>query len=260
MPQKKTPAIVLHGRDLGEADCLVTFLTPEAGRIAALAKHARKSKRRFMNCLEPLSLVEFIYTEKPHQELARLESGVLVEAFRGLRRSLLPLAAAAVLAEVTGELVGTMDTVAAVFATLKKGLGHLAAGQPPWSLFLSHLIRVVAETGFGPQWEHCRLCGEGDGNLVWFSPAQGNVVCQGCVGRVTGERLYPLHRGSRKLLQAAHRLPLAHLARLRFPDLARQETLAVLRPFLGQIIGRELPSWGFLEKILPYVEQSEGRR
>ncbi len=241
---------MLAVRDFGEADCLVTFLTPAAGRVTAVAKHARKSKRRFMNCLEPFSLVEFMYTEKPQQDLARLESGELVAAFRGLRRSLLPLALAAVLTETTGELVGAKDRLPDIYETLKNSLGHLAAGQPPWSLFLSHLLRLVAQTGFGPQWQSCRLCGQADGSLVWFNPEQGGILCQSCMSRVAGLRLYPLHLGSRKLILAAQHLPLEHLARLRFPELARQETWAVLLPFLRQVIGRELRSWGFLEKIL----------
>lgn len=253
MPQKRSQALVLAVRDFSEADCLVTFLTPAAGRVTAVAKHARKSKRRFMNCLEPFSLVEFLYTEKPQQELARLESGELLEAFRGLRRSLLPLACAAVLTETTGELVGAEDRLPAIYATLKNSLDYLATGQSPWSLFLSHLLRLVAQTGFGPQWQSCRHCGQADGGLVWFNPEQGGVLCQGCVSRAPGPRLYPLHLGSRKLILAAQHLPLQHLARLRFPELARQETLAIMQPFVRQIIGRELRAWGFLEKILPYV-------
>lgn len=252
MPQKKSQALVLHVRDFGEADCLVTFLSPEAGRITALAKHARKSKRRFMNCLEPFGLVEFIYTEKLNQELARLDSGALLEDFRGLRRSLLPLAAAAVLTETTGELVGAMDKLAEIFETLKTSLGHLAAGLATWSIFLSFLIRLVARAGFGPQWQKCQFCGRPDAAAVWFSPRRGSIICQSCVKQVEGERLYPLHLGSRKLILAAQQLPLEHLARLRFPELARQETLAALQPFLQQIVGRDLKSLGFLEKILAY--------
>ncbi len=251
MPQNRSEAIILHVRDLGEADCLVAFLTPTAGRIQAVAKHARKSKRRFMNCLEPFSLVEFLYTEKPRQDLARLDRGELREDFRGLRRALLPLAAAAILTQTAGEVVGTIDQVAAIFATLRQSLALLAAEHSPWSIFLSHLLRLVDLAGLAPAWQSCRLCGQTDGRLVWFSPAQGRIVCQDCVGRLQGERLYPLHLGTRKLIQAAQQLPLAHLGRLRFPELARRETLAALPPFLHQVIGRELPPWSFLAKIIP---------
>ena len=95
MTQKKSLAIILATKDFGEADRLVVFLTPGEGRTTALAKHARKSKRRFMNCLEPFSLVQLVYVDKPHQDLARLDSGELVEAFPELRRDLVVFGAAA---------------------------------------------------------------------------------------------------------------------------------------------------------------------
>ena len=43
MSSLETPAIVLSVRDYGEADRVVTFLTPVRGRLTGLAKHARKS-------------------------------------------------------------------------------------------------------------------------------------------------------------------------------------------------------------------------
>jgi DNA repair protein RecO (recombination protein O) len=252
MPPERSEALILATRDYGEADCLVVFLTPAAGRITAVAKHARKSKRRFMNCLEPLSLVEFFYTVRADQELARLDRGELMHSFRGLRRSLLPLATAAILAETAGEVVGAVDNLPALYQTLKNALGQLAVGPRPWSLFLSHLSRLVAQAGFNPHWQVCGLCGRTQEALVWFSPDKGGVVCEDCLPRLTGERLYPLHPGSRKLILAAQQLPLEKMTRLRFPDLAQEEITAAYRAFLRQIVGRELRSWGFLDKILPW--------
>ncbi len=128
MPQKKALAIILATRDLGEADRLVVFLTPEEGRTTALAKHARKSKRRFMNCLEPLSLVQVVYTEKANQDLARLESGELMEAFAELRHDLVCLGVAACLAEAAGELVGAIDNMAECFEALRNALTPTGGG------------------------------------------------------------------------------------------------------------------------------------
>jgi len=257
MPPERSEALVLTTRDYGEAHCLVVFLTPGAGLIRAVAQHARKSRRRFMNCLEPFSQVEFIYTLKPDQELARLDSGELLQPFRGLRRSLLPLATAAILAETAGELVGAVDNLAVLYQTLRNALAQLAAGPWPWSIFLSHLSRLVAQAGFNPRWQTCGLCRRPQDALVWFSPSRGGIVCPGCLPRLRGEHVYPLHPGSRKLILAAQQLPLETMTRLRFPELARRETTAAFRAFLGQIIGRELRSWGFLEKILPWCDSRD---
>ena len=75
MPSQETPAIIITVRDYGEADRLVTFLTPVRGRLTGIAKHARKSKKRFANCLEPLSLVTLFLSERPRGDLEFLERG-----------------------------------------------------------------------------------------------------------------------------------------------------------------------------------------
>jgi DNA repair protein RecO (recombination protein O) len=249
MPQKKSLAIILATKDYGEADRLVVFLTPSEGRITALAKHARKSKRRFMNCLEPLSLVQLVYTEKPNQDLARLESGELLEAYPELRRDLISLAVAACLTETAGELVGTIDKLPELFEALQTALRQLAAGLPTRSLFLSYLIRLLALTGFGPRWQTCQVCGKQINGMVWFNINKGGIICQSCLGQSQGERLYPLHLGSRKLILAAQRLPLENLARLRYPELARKETMVLLQAIIRFILGKELKSLNFINKI-----------
>ncbi len=59
MAERLVPAIVLSVRNYGEADLLVTFLTPSRGLLTGMAKHAKKSRRRFAHCLEPLNRVDF---------------------------------------------------------------------------------------------------------------------------------------------------------------------------------------------------------
>jgi DNA repair protein RecO (recombination protein O) len=249
VPQKKSLALILKTQDYGEADRLVVFLTPAEGRVTALAKHARKSKRRFMNCLEPFSLVQLLYTEKPNLDLARLESGELLEAFPELRRDLIPLAVAACLTETAGEIVGAIDNLPELFGALQSSLAQLAAGLPTRSLFLSYLTRILSLAGFGPRWQACQVCGKQADGMVWFSLNKGGIICPPCLGQNRGERLYPLHFGSRKLILAAQRSPLENLARLRYPELAQKEILTILQAFIRFILGKELKSLNFINKI-----------
>jgi len=186
----KTLALILKTRDIGEADRVVVFLTPAAGQVTALAKHARKSRRRYLNCLEPCSLVQVLYREKPQQELAYLESGELVEAFPEVRQKLTSLAAAACLSESALELVGATDNLEELFAALQSALRLLAAGLPSRSLLCSHLVRVLALGGYGPRWQACQICGQTPAGLAWFSPQQGGILCPNCLNQNRGERLY----------------------------------------------------------------------
>lgn len=249
MQSQQTPAIVLRSRDYGEADRIVTFLIPAGGQVTALAKGARKSKRRFLNSLEPFSLVTLFYTEKLHRDLKRIDSCDLVKSYPRLRQDLNSLAAAACLAELAGEIVGIQENVQTVFEVLEYVLSLLDQGLPADSLLCSYLIRLLALSGYGPQWNSCQGCRTAPHGSVRFSVKEGGILCERCAPRNNG-RLYPLSVGTWKLLQLAQTLPYKKLSRLRFSLLARNQTLSLFQGFYRQLLGRELKSFIFLEKVL----------
>jgi len=173
MTARQTPAIVLQIRDYGEADRLVNFLTPDAGRVSGIAKHAKKSKRRFANCLEPLNRVILQLSPRPRGDLEFLQQGELVNSFPNLRRDLRGLAAGAVLAELAGELSAPVEATGAIFQTLNQALELLDGGASPDSLLPSFFLHLLKLGGYGPRWETCRECGREPAPPLYFSIAKG---------------------------------------------------------------------------------------
>ncbi len=159
MPSKETPAIILSVKDYGEADRLVTFLTPERGRLTGVAKHARKSRKRFAHCLEPLSRVTLFLSERPRGDLEFLEKGEALRSFPALRRDLARLGAAALLAELAGDLASPPEATAQVFTALETALTFLDEGSPPDSLLPGFLLHLLKLGGYGLALNHCRACG-----------------------------------------------------------------------------------------------------
>jgi DNA repair protein RecO (recombination protein O) len=248
MTERQTPAIVLTVRDYGEADLLVTFITPEEGRLTGIAKHGRKSRRRFAHCLEPLSRVVFYFSPRPGRDLEFLQKGELVRSFPSLRRDLPRLGAAAVLAEVAGLLAGPPEAIGEIFATLEEALNLLDQGLPPDSMLPAFLLRLLTLGGYGPRLVQCLRCGQEPAPPLYFSSPQGGVLCGGCRAGMAGP-LLPLNPGTWKLLRLAQEMPREKLSRLRFPRQPRQESLAVLKAFLFHHLGRGLKSWSFWEKV-----------
>jgi DNA repair protein RecO (recombination protein O) len=66
-------AIVLRTWPFHEADLLVSLFTRDQGRVKGVARHAMKSRKRFGGALEPTTQVLAHYTERPGQELVRLD-------------------------------------------------------------------------------------------------------------------------------------------------------------------------------------------
>ena len=248
MTERQTPAIVLTVREYGEADLLVTFITPGQGRLTGIAKHARKSRRRFAHCLEPLSRVVFFLSARTGRDLEFMQKGELVRAFPSLRRDLPRLGAAAVLAEVTGLLSGPPEAIGEIFATLEEALNLLDQGLPPDSLLPAFLVRLLTLGGYGPRLGQCLKCGQEPAPPLFFSIPQGGMRCGACRAGAPGP-LLPLNPGTWKLLRLAQEMDREKLSRLRFPRPQRDQSLAVLKTFLFHHLGRGLKAWAFWEKV-----------
>src|SRR6201995_6189140 len=67
-------AIVLRTWPFHEADLLVSLFTREQGKVKGVARHAMRSRKRFGGALEPATHVRAHYTERPKQDLVRLDS------------------------------------------------------------------------------------------------------------------------------------------------------------------------------------------
>jgi len=61
MNRVNTQAIVLSRTDYGEADRILTFLTPDQGKVSAIAKGVRKQKSKLAGGIELFSVSEISY-------------------------------------------------------------------------------------------------------------------------------------------------------------------------------------------------------
>jgi DNA repair protein RecO (recombination protein O) len=82
-----TEALVLRAVDFGESDRIVHLLVPDAGRLTAIAKGARRSVRRFPGTLDLFNHLRVQVERRRSSGLARLEQATLIEPFTPLRRS-----------------------------------------------------------------------------------------------------------------------------------------------------------------------------
>src|SRR5690606_35881161 len=78
-----TPAVVLRSIAYGEADRIVTLLTESRGKVALMARGARKSARRLAGALEPYAIVE-AEIAMGSGDLGRLAQARVLRAFPGV--------------------------------------------------------------------------------------------------------------------------------------------------------------------------------
>ncbi len=177
-----SPSIIMRVSDFGESDLLITFFTPDKGKIKGIAKGARRSRARFVNCLDIFSLVNLEYSQKKKDSLHFLHSGKLMDAFPGLRKDYSTLIKASYMIELTELLSPWHLPDEKMFNLLKVSLDTLSRGSSAHTVHVFFEMAAMAIGGYSINTDKCCICGRrymGQGTAV-FRPDTGGIACMRC--------------------------------------------------------------------------------
>jgi DNA repair protein RecO (recombination protein O) len=177
-------SIIMRVKDFGESDLLITFFTPTEGKIKGIAKGARRSRRRFVNCLDIFSLVNMEYSLKKKDSLYFINSGKLIDAFPGLRKDYSTLIKASYMIELTEMLFPWNLPDRGMFDTLRSSFEMLNNGGNTDVVTAFFELAAMALGGYSINLEKCSICGRayrGQGTAV-FRPDTGGIACTRCQG------------------------------------------------------------------------------
>jgi DNA repair protein RecO (recombination protein O) len=246
-------ALVLRVVDHGESDLVVHLLVRGAGRVAAIAKGARRSTRRFPGVLDLFNRLR-VQLEPPRRgALARLEHARLLDAFVGLRADPRRFALACYLLELIDRLApeaGARRDLERLFDFAGGALATLERSRPDLRTRALLELRALAALGLRPELRHCVRCGrelEGVGPLAFAVP-EGGPLCRAC--ERAGDVGVPVHLGTLRALERGADLPLERIERLALPAAAQGEALRLLDRFQRFHVGLELRSRAFLDRVL----------
>jgi len=184
MLEERTLAIVLRSRPHGESDKIVTFLTKDWGKVTGIAKGAKRSKRRFVNVLEPFTHVRLRFRPGRTDELAFIFGCDLVQSFRSPSRDLQRFALANYLCELTDAIVTGREADQETYTLLLASLTSLEESPELSSAFLPTFeLQLLARTGYAPHLTNCQQCAQdiSQGSSPWaFSPNNGGLLCASC--------------------------------------------------------------------------------
>lgn len=179
-----TAALLLRSIDYGEADRIVTLLTARFGKVAYIARAARRSKKRFGAALQPLALLS-AHVGAGRGPLATLERAEITRAFPRLLTDLGRMQAGFAALEFVRELTPDHEPDPGLFTSAAAFLDALDAGAAPAdSLLLCFQARLLALAGLSPRLDRCGLCGKPAPaeSTALFDPQLGHLVCRACGG------------------------------------------------------------------------------
>src|SRR5712691_11679521 len=149
----RSQALVLRRTDFGEADRLLTLLTPEYGKVRAIAKGVRRPTSRQGGNLELFSHVDLLLARG--RELDIVTQSDLIQPFRRLRQDLAATSYGYYLTEVTDGLIERGEPSVRPFELLAAAFGSLDVGTPPPLLSAHYLLLLLDALGFRPELFAC---------------------------------------------------------------------------------------------------------
>jgi len=209
----------------GEADAIVTLFTEKVGKVSAMARAARKSRRRFAAALEPMHALKVTLDEREGAELLALREAMVSRARAHLLSDLDRLSAAgqALRWVRAGSPPRTAEPeVWAELTALLDRLDDATDTVPPATHLAASGLRLLRYLGYGLELESCVRCGRAcdPGRSAYVVAAQGGLICQACGGGQS-----PSHH----LVDAPTRRRLFAAARGRDAALKPEDTALALR-------------------------------
>jgi DNA repair protein RecO (recombination protein O) len=255
----KTEAIVLRTMELGEADRVLTVLTPRLGKLRVIAKGVRRPRSRIGGGLQPFSDVQLVLAVGRTFDV--VTSSALEDPHLGLRNDLHSTAAAWYVVELVDRFIeGAADSHDA-FRLLAQALSALDAGEGVSREVVARWfeLALLDAMGFRPELSRCLECGaeiEPDGNA--FSAAGGGVVCPSCAPAATGARR--IGADALKVMRHLQRSSLVGVLPLRVAAALHREVERLLHDTVTAVLERELRSRDFLAEVAAREGRTEGVR
>lgn len=187
MSAEKTDALVIRQVDFSESSRVVTLFTREFGKIAAMAKGARRLKGPFDAALDLLTACRIVFLRKSSGGLDLLTEAQLVSRFQPLAGQLSHLYAGYYIAELLDVLSEDYDPHPVVYDEALTILGRLAGPTRPDMNVLRFEMVLLREIGQLPAFEECVFCGKelvgaatAAEQRLYFKVSQGGLVCPQC--------------------------------------------------------------------------------
>ena len=172
-----TCGLVLRETDTRDADKILTVLTPDRGKLAVIARGARRKGSRVAAACQLLAYSEMTLYERGQWTM--LDAANTIELFGGLRQDLTALSLAAYFAELTEAVADGCG--GDVLPLLLNALYALSAlRKPPQLVKPAFQLRLMALAGYEPMADACALCGAPEPENPMLDVVHGVVHCGKC--------------------------------------------------------------------------------
>ncbi len=241
----RTEAIVLKSLKFGEADNILNLLSPEGGRIGAIAKGVRKTKSRIGGRLQPFSHVELmLHRGRTLDTVTQVES---IEPYEAIRSDYDRLTHGAAMLDLLDRVAMEGYADERMFGLALASLDALAASGGGFDRLLSAFeLKLMAIIGYRPYLEGCVICDTEAGSGLGFSGRAGGIVCQACAG--TEAQTVPVRQSTITYMRELLGARMSELGKIEAEPGEQDELERLLKPFVAYHVQSRLRGREFLDR------------
>lgn len=237
-----TEVLVIGVKNWGNADKIVTLLSPEYGKITAAAYGCRRPKSPLASSMQLFSWLDVQLSRGERMDTIRQceHKGF----FADLYEDLTAMAYGSFIAEFAKELCSEDEPQAEIYQTLLKILPCLTKNNPRICAVAS-AYQIFEYTGCQLHYDKCTLCGAKITGDAYFNPQQGGVLCDECSG-------YKAHNFSASLREFITNMLLLNWDnppkfQVKGADLVAAEQ--ILLNYIQGLIGKPFKSLAFIKQV-----------
>jgi len=242
----RTEAIILRRQDYGEADRLLTVLTPDHGKIRLIAKGVRRPSSRKAGHLEPFTRVDLLIARGRTLDIITQAEARWV--FSSLGSDLIRFGCASYAAEALDRFTVEEVDTQQFYLLLRRTLERLESHADPGLVLRYFELELLDAAGFRPSLFQCVGCGEEiKPQDQFFSAQEGGVLCPSCARGV--QQVIPVSLSALKVLRNFQREPFEKITDLQLSEKTRAELEVLLEAYFNTILERKLNTPAFIRLV-----------
>jgi len=236
----KTEALVLKRDNFRETSLIAHFYTREFGKVSGVLKGIREEPRKFASTLEPFSYNEIVFYRRRNSSLHIVSQCDIRHNFDAIRRDMVKVGAATVMMELLYLVMAQEDKNEDTFELALESLRELELASNPDKIATSFKIKMLALSGFKPNFDCCVNCGMKITGSSKFSLMLGGLLCQSCYPKDLRAR--PIFRGTVASILHIEKNDFRSNLNLGMNPQIKRELDSILNAFLSFHLEKELKS------------------
>ncbi|MBW8348146.1 DNA repair protein RecO [Bacillus sp. IITD106] len=241
---EKYEGIVIRTTDYGESNKIVTIYSREAGKIAGMARGAKKTNSRLASSTQLFTYGYFMI--HGNRGIGTMQQAELISSLKGIREDIFKTAYASYIAELMDKGTGEQERNPFLFELLRQTLQYINDDYDPDIITNIFEMKMLNVLGLYPEMNQCAICGNTEAQFG-FSIKENGLICHLCFDK--DPHFFPLSQTTVKLLRLFYFFDINRLGSISVKPETKKELKDVISLYYDEYSGLQLKSKRFLDQL-----------